>query len=310
MYKRQGKRYDADLEDCYLAGLAHDIAKEMPQAEQLAYLKRSSYGEDEILLQCPQIWHAPVGAMLLQELQPEYPEIHAEIISACLWHTIAKPAMSKLEAIIFLADMIEPNRDWPGVAELRKTAWQSLEQGVVAALQHSIAWLSSEKKQIHPQAFAAYQYYQTVMLEEKGSVNGLTEMQKETQEVQAETVEQFSLDDVQALAKAIAGFAYEKKAKDIIGLDLRGISPVTDYFLICSGSNKPQIKAICDHIEEKLKEQQIYPQHLEGYQEATWVLMDYGTFVIHVFAEEEREYFNLEHLWGEAPAYRFTPAKS
>jgi len=115
------------------------------------------------------------------------------------------------------------------------------------------------------------------------------------------------INNIEELVKAIAGFAYDKKARDIIGIDLAGISPVTDYFVICSGSNKPQIKAICSNIEDKLSELGLEPAHIEGFQDASWILMDYGNVVVHIFDDENREYYNLERLWGDAPAYSFSP---
>ncbi len=124
-----------------------------------------------------------------------------------------------------------------------------------------------------------------------------------------EAAAQLDVDDLDALAAAAAAYGYAKKARDIIGIDLRGISPVADYFLIMSGSNKPQIKAICDNIEEKLAEQGLRPLRVEGYREAEWILLDYGTLIVHVFGDEQRAYYNLEHLWGDAPAYRFTPVE-
>ena len=122
------------------------------------------------------------------------------------------------------------------------------------------------------------------------------------------TENKIDINNVADLAKAAAGFAYEKKAVDIIGLDLEGKSPMTDYFLICSGANKPQIKAICDNIDDKMAELGLNPDHIEGYQEAKWILMDYGNIIIHIFDNESREYFNLERLWGDAPAVRFSSA--
>lgn len=122
------------------------------------------------------------------------------------------------------------------------------------------------------------------------------------------TENKIDITDVKELAKAAAGFAYEKKAADIIGIDLEGKSPMTDYFLICSGANKPQIKAICDNIDDKMAELGLNPDHIEGYQDAKWILMDYGTIIVHIFDVESREYFNLERLWGDAPAVRFSAA--
>ncbi len=122
------------------------------------------------------------------------------------------------------------------------------------------------------------------------------------------TENRIDIENVMELAKAAAGFAYEKKARDIIGLNLEGKSPVTDYFVVCSGSNKPQIKAICDNIDEKMAELGVKPLRIEGYKEAEWVLMDYGVLIVHIFDDESRDYFNLERLWGDAPAIRFSAA--
>lgn len=120
---------------------------------------------------------------------------------------------------------------------------------------------------------------------------------------------ELDVNDLDALVAAAATYGYAKKAREIVGVDLRGISPVADYFLIMSGSNKPQIRAICDNIEEKLAEQGVKPLRIEGYHDAEWVLLDFGNLIIHVFDDEQRTYYNLEHLWGDAPAYRFVPVE-
>jgi len=107
-------------------------------------------------------------------------------------------------------------------------------------------------------------------------------------------------DNDSKLAELIAEAASDKKARDIIIVDLVGISPVTDNFVICSANSTTQVKAIADHIEEKLAEQGIHLLHREGYREARWVLLDYGNCVAHVFVEEDRQFYNLERLWGDA----------
>ena len=112
----------------------------------------------------------------------------------------------------------------------------------------------------------------------------------------------------EALLQHCAGFAFEKKAINVVSIDLRGISPVADYFLICNGNNAPQAKAICDHIDDKMEtELGIRPLRVEGYRDARWILMDYGTLIVHIFQEEEREFYSLERLWGDAPAYKYEP---
>ncbi|MBO8152783.1 MAG: ribosome silencing factor [Candidatus Neomarinimicrobiota bacterium] len=102
------------------------------------------------------------------------------------------------------------------------------------------------------------------------------------------------------LAKKAAEIALTKKARNILILDLRKLTTVTDYFVICSGDMDLHVKAIVDEIEKKL-EPYARPWHIEGYQNLSWVLMDYVDFVVHVFREEKRRYYNLEKLWGDAP---------
>lgn len=103
------------------------------------------------------------------------------------------------------------------------------------------------------------------------------------------------------MKQLIAEAASDKKASDILFIDMKNVSLVADYFIICSGNSVPQVKAIADNIEEKLHEAGHEMIHREGYREGRWVLLDYGTCVAHVFLTEEREFYHLERLWGDAP---------
>jgi ribosome-associated protein len=106
------------------------------------------------------------------------------------------------------------------------------------------------------------------------------------------------------LAVAVAEYAEDRKALDIVQLDLRGIIGYTDYFVICSGRSDRQTKAIHDAIHAGLKsEHGLLPRRVEGLTEARWILMDYLDVVVHVFTPETREYYRLEQLWGEAPVH-------
>jgi ribosome-associated protein len=95
--------------------------------------------------------------------------------------------------------------------------------------------------------------------------------------------------------------ADDKKAEDIVALNMKGISLVADYFMICHGNSEKQVQAIAREIKEKAEEQQIPVKRLEGFDEAKWVLVDLGDVVVHVFHKDERAYYNLERLWGDAP---------
>lgn len=94
--------------------------------------------------------------------------------------------------------------------------------------------------------------------------------------------------------------AESKQAKDIRVLDLRGVTSFTDYFVICTGNNSRQAQAISDEVGLKLKEEGDLPVSLEGYNQAEWILADYGDFLVHIFSPKAREYYDLERLWRAA----------
>lgn len=113
-------------------------------------------------------------------------------------------------------------------------------------------------------------------------------------------------DDSEAMSseekvRLIASVADAVKAEDIVALDVRELTIITDFFLICTGKSSIQIRAIADRIEDKLRELGERKQRIEGRQEATWILMDYGDVVVHVMAAEQRAFYRLEALWHEAP---------
>ena len=99
----------------------------------------------------------------------------------------------------------------------------------------------------------------------------------------------------------------EKKAEELTVLELeKGSGAFTDYFVLCSGTNPRQIQAIADEVEERLKKHGLRPNNIEGYKQAEWVLLDYVDFVVHIFSEKSRKYYDLERLWKSAK--RLAPA--
>jgi ribosome-associated protein len=113
-------------------------------------------------------------------------------------------------------------------------------------------------------------------------------------------------DTKRQVTEAIAA-CQDKKAEEITILELeKGSGAFTDYFVVCSGTNPRQIQAIADEVELRLKREGLYPSHTEGYRQAEWVLLDYVDFVVHIFAEKARRYYELERLWKSAK--RLEPA--
>ena len=106
-----------------------------------------------------------------------------------------------------------------------------------------------------------------------------------------------SLDAALAAARAAMG----KQGRDLAILDVHELIVITDYFVICSGTSERQVKTIVDEVERSLRDLDRKPVRREGETEGRWVLLDYVDVVVHVFAEEEREYYDLERLWSDAP---------
>ncbi|MEH6946715.1 ribosome silencing factor [Peribacillus asahii] len=95
--------------------------------------------------------------------------------------------------------------------------------------------------------------------------------------------------------------ADDKRAEDIVALNVQGISLIADYFLICHGNSEKQVQAVAREMKEKAEEAGVDVKRLEGFDEAKWVLVDMGDVVAHIFHRDERLYYNLERLWGDAP---------
>ena len=95
--------------------------------------------------------------------------------------------------------------------------------------------------------------------------------------------------------------ATDKKATDLVVLDLRKAASFTEYFLICTGASTRQVQAISNSVEESLLKNGKRPLHIEGYSSTEWILLDYGDFIVHVFAPASRRFYDLERLWRDAP---------
>jgi ribosome-associated protein len=110
---------------------------------------------------------------------------------------------------------------------------------------------------------------------------------------------------VRELASAAAAEAVERKGTDVTLLDLRGLTTATDWFVLVSGESDIQVRSIAERIEERLaKDFDARPWHVEGLKQTRWVLLDYVDFVVHVFHREARSFYDLDRLWGDAPAER------
>ena len=110
-------------------------------------------------------------------------------------------------------------------------------------------------------------------------------------------------------AKQVAELMLEKKALNVKIIDVRKITTLTDFFIICTSESQPQTRAIADHIQQSMKKKDINVWHIEGYEYLDWVLLDFINIVVHVFNTETREYYSLERLWADGKIISITDTK-
>lgn len=111
-------------------------------------------------------------------------------------------------------------------------------------------------------------------------------------------------------AKLCAKYADDKKAEDIVIMDLRDISPITDFFVICTANSSPHLRAVRDGVEDGMREDHaIKPLISDGNYESQWLIVHYGDVMVHVLQAEKREFYCLEELWGEAKRVKWKPGK-
>lgn len=119
-----------------------------------------------------------------------------------------------------------------------------------------------------------------------------------------------SSDELPAPVRGVVDAMEDKKALDIVVLDLRGTGAFTDFFVVGNGQSTRQVKAIVDAIEARLKASGTRPAHIEGYDHAEWVLMDYFDVIVHIFTHDTRQQYDLERLWGSATRVAIAPVDS
>lgn len=195
-----------------------------------------------------------------------------DVYNAIMYHTTGKPDMTLLEKIIYLADYIEPTRDFPGVEALRRTVYEDLDRGLLMGLTMTIDEMEEMGNPVHYMTRDARDY----LMKE-----GYHETPKE-------------------LALLAARALSDKKGKEIRVMEIAELTTLADYFVLATGASNTQINALVDNVEKLLAEEAgEQPLHREGYRGGTWVLLDYGCIAIHVFNQEARAFYGLERLWQD-----------
>ena len=248
-------RFGVDPVKARMAALLHDCAKSFSETELLPFA-------DTVPPIIP-VLHAKAGA---EYARTAYGVTDPEILEAIRLHTTGDHGMSKLDKVVYLADMIEPSRSYEGVDTIRKA--ESLDEMMRLALLRSICYIKEKGCDVHPATMRA--------LNDLGG-----------------QMERYGEHDALKICEVL----YNKKANDILALHIGDKTIIADWFVIASGTSITHVRALCDELEEKAKELNLEIKRKEGYEDARWIVLDFGFALVHIFHPEERAYYNIERLW-------------
>jgi ribosome silencing factor RsfS/YbeB/iojap len=276
-----------------LAGLFHDLARLYSAQQLLDACTARAMTIDEFERANPIVLHARLGAELAREFYGVQDEA---ILSAIRKHTVAAPAMSRLDAIIYLADGLEPGRSFTQRAAYAELALRDLGAALRAVLESTIVYLRGRGLEIAPQTRAAAEAFGLPAASVSGRhLESVRLLRASAPPDAAPPLKGFTLPD---LLTTVRDAAEDKKGEDFTILDLEGRTIVADTFVIVTGRSKVQTRSIADAITESVRDGGFAVARTEGYNDGGWILIDLGPVVVHVFTPDQRQFYNLERLWG------------
>ena len=269
--------FHVNQEKAVIAGLLHDCAKQIDKNVQLAMCDELGVKLDSLKRENLALLHADLGAKIAEI---EFGVQDREILGAIQYHTLGRKKMTNLEKILYLSDMIEPNRrDYEGLAGLREISRRNLDEATLYGLELSIAHIERKGQAIHTQTKEAESYYRNLLHKEVFHMEPMSPLEK---------------------AEKATRVLDSKKAAQVSLLKVGELTILADYFVICTGNSSTQVRALADAVEEEFEKFGIEPISREGKQGFSWVLLDYGDIIVHIFDRETRDYYNLEKLWDDA----------
>ena len=251
--------YGLDKNEVLTAALLHDCAK---------YKKPEDYPGFVLPQDVPEpVIHQYLGAYIAENVLGVKDE---DVLDAIRYHTSGKAEMSNLGKLIFTADMLEKNRHFDGVNDLRKIADDDFERGFVAAIKKSYEFVVRSGKPV---------YYKT----------------KEAIDYIAVTEDKIM--DSKTKAELICNTLVQKKAFDVLKIDVRGKTVLADYFIIASGKSTTQVRSLSEYAMEAVEKEGGEVIRKEGLDDCRWAVVDFGDVILHVFNDETRLFYHLERLW-------------
>lgn len=274
---KMAKLFGADIEKTEIAALLHDCAKQIPHNTQLEMCREYNIPLDEVKEKELGLLHAELGAYMAEQ---EFGVKDPEILDAIRYHTLGRENMSTMEKILYLADIVEPNRkEFEGLSELRELCFKDLDRALLYGFGLTISHTNRRGHILHNQTIDAEKYIREKLRKEENILDQENSFEKA------------------ALAVKVLD---KKKATDISCLKVSDLTILADYFVICSAGSTTLVKALADYVEDEFAKDGIHPMAKEGKGGNEWMLLDYGDLIIHIFYREMREFYGLDKLWNDA----------
>lgn len=260
------RRFGEDEEKSKVAALYHDMFRSTPLNILNMYVRQLNLGEQYI--DNANLSHGKIAAYIMKR---DWNIKDTDILNAVKYHTTGRVAMSKLEKIIYLADAIEPGRSYPSVDLIRNAALHSLDKACLLSMEHSIEYIRTRGLFLH-----------------EDTINARRDLKEKEKQMECKE-----------MAKLIANTLDNKKATDIIVIDIGSKSAFADYMILASGTGERQVSALCDEVEEKLEKKDVFVKNIEGKKSSGWILMDYEDIIVNLLTVDMREKYNIEKVWAD-----------
>ena len=267
------RKYGADPEKARACSLYHDMFRRATDEQIDEYIEK--YGLDPKYRHDPDLAHSKIAAIYMNNEMGIEDE---DMLNAVAYHTTGRAGMSTLEKVIFLADSIEPARDYPTVNYLRELAEDDLDEACLALLERSEDYLRLKGREMDPD-----------------SISFMNELREELKE---EETEKKTMDN-RELAMEAAKLLDQKKAQNVLVIDIAEKSSFADFLVIASAGSERQAEALADNVEDKMAELGQNERMADGRKHTGWVLLDFGDIIVNIFSAGMRDKYDLEKVWGD-----------
>lgn len=288
-----------DKDEVYRAALYHDYTKEKDQS-----LLVKEYGiSDTALERSPAVIHAFTAAEYLKRQGEK-----EAVVNAVRYHTTGRPNMTDIEKIIFVADYIEENREYETCKNARneylkeeKTP-QQLDKLIYKILKNTVDHLAEKKAEIYPLTLETMEWYEN---DKRETINFgrflLRAKINHNFSFLVHFTRRYYMAELQDKIAAVAKAALDSKnGQDISAIHVAKQTVLADWFVLATGTSNTHINALADEVEFKVKEELgVSPIRTEGMGNNMWILIDYGSVIVHVFTKEGREFYKLDKLWND-----------